>query len=254
MKLKTIFITTLIGLAQFTNAQVLKNYFSIEPVYNFNISKTNLDREKIPSTGFGLFLINKEAPKKLFFGKSFGLKFYIPVKERFQIGTGLTYEIKGQSSKKWQSTSNIEDKFMYSFILESYQIPIDTRFFLGKKIKYFNQFILGEFITDIYSKFTVQEYKINSEHGKQAASYETFYYVKKSHKENFKRHWKESLIRFGMGVGYGISFDELKFFTIKSNISFRFYSNLLNQDISYAVKGNAILINLGFIIGLKLTN
>ena len=160
------------------------------------------------------------------------------------------YEFKGQSSSKRPAQSNPAVKHMHSFILESYQIPVNVRWFLPQKVGYFNQFLVGELITDVYSKFTAQLYVIDDEYGKQASSYEMIYYSQ-GHINNFKEHIKDKLIRVGFGLGYGLSFDDWEFATIKSSLSLRYYSNLINPNLDYVIKGGAILVNFGVSIGLK---
>ena len=238
-------------LITYNSIQAQSKGFSLELIGEFNMSAMNLDRASVPASGYGLFLLEKEKPAKPFWGFSSGVQFMVPIGERWQVGTGLFYEVKGRSSGKISSTQDPDVQFSHSFFISSYQIPLLARWYLSHNIWKCRQFVTARIAADVYGKFTAQEYRYSPMFGKEKGSYEMLYFSDRSHRDNFIDHLSENLIRLGFGGGYGLSFDEIRFLTLKAILEFRFYSDLLRNEIPFAIPGNGSLISFGFSIGLK---
>ncbi len=249
MKLTEIKLSIIIILLETISlkAQKFENCVSVYSVYNLNYSKTNLRVDEAPVSGsFSQYLDNLEHPKKLFLGHSFGINIFFPISKRLQLGTGFLHEIKGQRSSKIPSTIDPKVKYSHSFILESYQIPIISRLFLENDLSILNQFLITELIMDVHSTFTAQQYRYDDKNGKQKGDVEMF-----SPANNFVTNIKEKYLRIGIGIGYGVSYDKQDHLTFKSDVAFRYYSDLLNQSNPWAFRGNAYLIKLGLSVGWK---
>jgi|GEM_PF-4376572 len=263
MKIKLLLGITLIFFCIELVAQKNKNPLDFK--HDFNIyytsalTKTNLDRENLGSSGWFKDLARLENETNPVFCFNLGFQYRRKVSEKLLLGIGLGYEEKGEISKpiyiEQPTKPNSENiRTIYKFNLKSYQVPIELNY-LGSRIELFNNraywFLGGQLILDVYGKYSAQTYIKFTDTGefrKGGVTEALSYY--NSPFQGFYNNLIDGFTRLGIGLNAGIHHNLTELIYLEYSLRSNYYTGLFKNS-PLVISGDAFLFGLNIKSGIR---
>lgn len=223
-----------------------------------SLTKTNLDRKEVGSSGWFKTLAEIEGRTNPVFGFNFGVQYGRFISRKLQLTFGLGYEEKGEISDKIAihnaGNPNSENVLVqYKYKLQSYQMIFGIAHeghvvkLLSKNCKLIYGFNL---ILDVYGKFTAQDYLNFKDTGdrRMGGITEMFLY-QSSLTDNIINHTKEGYIRIGIGANYGIQYPFTKRVYCRILGHLNYYTNPIEKH-TFLIPGDALLLGMSIAPGV----